>query len=124
MLDKLEPLTANYRARLADCEAAIQILAPELDLLSRHRTHQPNLYFASGELSRIALAMLREEGAPLPIRVIAARVLARKGCPTPDRRVFRMTWVRLQQLFGRLEAKGVTVSVGKGMNTRRALAAP
>jgi hypothetical protein len=59
-LDKLEPLIAGYRAKLAEVEAAIQALAPELPLPTRHRTYQPNPYFARGELPRVALAVLRE----------------------------------------------------------------
>ena len=75
-----------------------------------------------GELPRVALAILREAGEPLPIRVIAARALARKDCHAPTRRIFKMTRVRLQQLFGRLERKGITYSVGTGSGTRRGLA--
>ena len=120
-LDKLEPMIAGYRAKLAEVEAAIQALAPELPLPTRHRTYQPNPYFVRGELPRIALAILREAKKPLPIRVIAAKALDRKGCRTPDRRVFKMTRVRLQQLFLRLEAKGVTFKVGRGNETRRGL---
>lgn len=66
-----------------------------------------------GELPRVALAILRESGEPLPIRVIAARALARKDCHAPTRRIFKMTRVRLQQLFGRLDRKGITYSVGR-----------
>jgi hypothetical protein len=120
-LDKLEPKVAGYRAKLAAVEAAIQAPAPELPLPTRHRTYQPNPYFVRGELPRIAVAILREAGEPLPIRVIATRALARKGCATPDRRVFKITQVRLQQLFLRLEARGVTFKVGKGNGVKRGL---
>jgi hypothetical protein len=120
-LDKLEPMVAAYRAKLAEVEAAIQALAPELPLPTRHRTYQPNPYFARGELPRVALAVLREAGEPLPIRVIAARALARKGCRTPTRRVFKMTRIRLQQLFLRLDQRGMTVKGGTGNETRRML---
>ena len=87
-LDKLEPLLAAYHFKLAHVEAQIQALAPELPLPTRHRTYQPNPYFMRGELPRVALTILREAGEPLPIRVIAARALARKDCPTPTRRIF------------------------------------
>jgi hypothetical protein len=120
-LDKLEPLLAGYRAKLAGVEARIQELAPELPLPTRHRTYQPNPYFDRGELPRVALAVLREAGGALPIRVIAVRALAAKGCHTPDRRIYRMTRVRLQQLFLRLDGRGITVKVGRGRETRRGL---
>ena len=42
----------------------------------------------------------------LPIRVIAARALARSCCQAPTRRLFKMIRVRLQQLFRRLEKRG------------------
>ena len=123
-LDKLEPLLASYRAKLAYIEAQIQEIAPELPLPTRHRTYQPNPYFARGELPRVAMKIMRESGGPMAIRTIAASALALKGCRTPDRRIFKMTRVRLAQMFGRLDAKGVTVKVGSGRGTRRALAEP
>jgi hypothetical protein len=120
-LDNLEPMLAAYHFKLAHVEAQIQVLAPELPLPARHRTYQPNPYFMRGELPRVALAILREAGEPLPIRVIAARALARKDCHAADRRIFKLTRVRLQQLFGRLEKKGITYSVGTGSATKRGL---
>jgi hypothetical protein len=119
-LDKLEPLLAAYHFKLAHVEAQIRALAPELALPARHRTYQPNPYFMRGELPCVALAILRESGEPLPIRVIAARALALKECRAPTRRI-KMTRVRLQQLFGRLERKGITYSVGTGSATKRGL---
>ena len=56
-LDKLDPLVAGYRAKLVEVEAAIQALAPELPLPTRHRTYQPNPHFARGELPRVALTI-------------------------------------------------------------------
>jgi hypothetical protein len=74
------------------------------------------------DLPRVALAILREVGDPLPIRVIAAQALARKDCHAPTRRIFKMTRVRLQQLFGQLEKKGITSTAwGRGGGTRRGL---
>ena len=112
-LDELEPLLAAYHITLAPVDAQIPALAPELPLPTRHRTYRPNPHFMRGELPRVALAILREAGEPLPIRVIAARALAQKDCRAPTRRIFKMTRVRLQQLFGRLERKGLTYSVGE-----------
>ena len=86
-----------------------------------NRAHHPArgaAYTHRHSRPRVALAILREAREPLPIRVIAARALARKDCLTPTRRIFKMTRVRLQQLFGRLDAKGITYSVGTGSATR------
>jgi hypothetical protein len=52
-------------------------LAPELELPPRFR--KPNPVFARGELPRLALAILREAGEPLPIAAIAVRALKAKG---------------------------------------------
>ena len=85
------------------------------------RVQSSRSVFAMPELPRVALAILREVGDPLPIRVIAARALALKDCHAPTRRIFKMTRVRLQQLFGLLDEKGITYSVGTGGGTQRGL---
>jgi hypothetical protein len=55
------------------------------------------------------------QGIPsLPIRAIAVRALARKVRRPPPRRIFKMTRVRLQQLFLRLDQRGITTKVGRG----------
>ena len=58
-------------------EAAIQRIAPELNLPPRR--YRPNPYFKRGELPRLALDIMREAGEPLATRTIAARALAAKG---------------------------------------------
>jgi hypothetical protein len=120
VLDRLEPLLAGYRAKLADTEARIHELAPELALQSRHR--RPNPIFARGELTRLALDVLREAGEPLPVAVIAVRALARKGIALPDPTLRRRTRHRLRQMFAVLGKRGVTVRVGSGKGSRRGIA--
>ena len=77
VLDRLEPLAAGYREKLARLEAEIKAIAPELDL--PHRRREPNPDFARGELPRIAMDILRTAAGPLAVREIATRALARKG---------------------------------------------
>ena len=43
------------------------------------------------------------------------------GIRTPDRRIFKMTRVRLQQLFLRLDGRGLTFKVGVGREARRGI---
>ena len=74
----------GYQAKLADLEAQIQAIAPDLQLPARHRS--PNPIFARTELPRLTLAIMREEGRPLPVAVIVRRLLAAKGVTLPDRR--------------------------------------
>ena len=78
VLDRLEPQVKVYRAKLARIEAGIRELAPELPVAGRFR--KPNPHFARGELTRLALAVLREAGEPMRNRDIAAECLRRKGC--------------------------------------------
>jgi hypothetical protein len=54
---RLEPLLAGYVAKLAEIEAEIQELAPELWL--NPRRYKPDPVFARGELTRFALTVLR-----------------------------------------------------------------
>ena len=119
-LDRLEPPVADYRAKLAELEAAIQGLAPELQL--HPRRYKPNPVFARGELPRLALAVMREAGEPIPTRLIAARVLALKGIPLPDPRTIKLTRLRLQQTFAKWTRRGLLVTCGKGKARRRMLA--
>lgn len=118
-LDRLEPLVADYRAKLAELEAAIQVLAPELQL--HPRRYKPNPVFARGELPRLALTILREAGEPIPTRLIAARALALKGIPLPDPHIIELTRLRLQQTFVKWTRRGLLVSIGKGNARRRML---
>jgi len=119
-LDRLEPLLADYQAKLADTEARIHALAPELWLQSRHR--RPNPIFGHGELTRFALDVMREAGEPLAVAVIAVRMLARKGIALPDPRLRCRTRERLRRMFASLQERGVTVRVGHGNASRRGIA--
>jgi hypothetical protein len=119
-LNKLEPMVEGYRAKLADIEARIQAIAP--DLFIQPRRYKPNPIFARGELTRFALAVLREAGEPLPIRTIAVRVLAMKGVALPDPTVRKRTRSKLRCAFIALDRRGVTVRIGEGNESQRGLA--
>ena len=72
-LKQAETLAESYRAKLAGIEAAIQAIAPDLQLPPR--LHKPNPIFARGELRRLAIDILRETGEPLSIRDMAVGAL-------------------------------------------------
>jgi hypothetical protein len=57
-LKQAETLAQGYRDQLADLEARIQAIAPDLQLQPRLR--KPNPIFVRGELRRLAIDMLRE----------------------------------------------------------------
>lgn len=118
-LAKLEPLIEGYRAKLARVEARILELDPQLWLPPRR--YQPNPIFARTELPRLALEIMRAEGAPLPVSVIVRRALATKGVECPDQRTVKLTKNRLHNALLALDRRGVTVKVGRENGTRRGL---
>jgi hypothetical protein len=120
-LNKLEPLLTGYRDKLAEVEAAIHAIDPELALPTRFR--KPNPVFARGELTRFALAVLRDAGEPLPIRVIAVRMLALKGIVLPGPTLRREVRKRVRIAFAAMDKRGVTVRIGEGNAARKALSA-
>jgi hypothetical protein len=119
-LKQAEDLAQSYRDKLADLEARIRAIAPELELPVRFRRANP--VFARTELTRLALAILREADEPLPIRVVAVRALKAKGIAWPDPALRRRTRTKLREAFGKLRARGVLVAVGRGNATRHRLA--
>lgn len=119
-LKQAEAQVAAYQAKLAALEARIQAIAPDLQLPVRFRERNP--IFARGELPRLALGIMRDEGRPLPVAVITRRMLAAKGVTLPDRRTFKLTKNRLHNALLALDRRGVTVKVGRGNATRRGLA--
>ena len=119
-LKNSEALVAGYQAKLVDLEARIRAIAPELDLPRRFRN--PNPIFARGEMTRVALTVLREAGEPLPIRVIAVRALALKGIDLPGPTLRHAIRKRLRMALIALDKRGVTMCVGSGKDTRRTLA--
>ena len=119
VLDRLEPLVAGYREKLARLEAEIKAIAPELDL--PHRRREPNPDFARGELPRIAMDILRMAAGPMAVRDIATKALARKGITLPDRRTMKRTRLALQKVFAIWAKRGVVVGVGIGNGRKRML---
>jgi hypothetical protein len=118
-LKQAETLAQGYRDKLADLEARIQAIAPDLQLQPRLR--KPNPIFARGELRRLAIDMLREAGRPLAIRDMALGTLKAKGVRFPDRRTTKGTRVRLREVLAKLQDRGVARTVGTGKATRRSL---
>ena len=120
-LKQTEALLAGYQAKLADLESKIRAICPELDLPLR--TRKPNPIFKHGELSQMALAVLREAGEPLPIRVITVRMLAKKGIILPDPAMRFAVRKRVRVAFCALDRRGVTVVIGGGREAVRWLSA-
>jgi len=105
-----EALLAGYIAKLAELEAAIHAIDPELPLAGRHRT--PNPIFARGEFTRLMLEVLREAEGPLPMRQIGLRMLALKGHTLPDKRTREITFYRLSTTLSVFHKRGKVVMGG------------
>ena len=118
-LKQAETLAQDYRIELADLEARIEAIAPDLQMPARPR--KPNPIFKRGELARLALTMLRTSDRSLAIREMALGALAAKGIRFPDRQTMRQTHVRLREVFAKLQDRGVARTVGTGKATQRAL---
>jgi len=82
---------------------------------------KPTPIFATGELARLALDMLRQARRALAMREMVRACLAVKGLRFLDRRARTLTQRRLQAAFERFEARGLVVKIGRGHETRRAL---
>lgn len=115
---KLEPQLEGYRAHLAEVEARI-VKLDGLLFLPPHRRANP--FFKPGELPRIALELMKEAGGPVPVRWLAARALAAKGCPYPTPGVMKQTRRRLSSMLTDWGKRGVTVKVGTWNASRHAL---
>ena len=83
-LKQAEMLVESYALKLADLETQIRTIAPDLELPVRFRRANP--VFTRTEPTRLALAILREAGEPLPIAAVAVLALKAKGVAWPDRR--------------------------------------
>jgi len=120
VMAQIEKRLEAYRDKLSAVDLAILLLEPDLPLPLRRR--DPNPIFRRGELPRIAMAILREEGAPLPIGVIAVRALATKGITLPDPRARLLVRHALRGMFAKWDRRGLTVRVGRGSGCRRGIA--
>lgn len=118
-LDRWEPLVARLRESLAETEAAIQAVAPELTLLPRR--YKPNPNFARGELPRLVREIMREAEGPMSTRDIAVKALARKGFTLPGPGTMKRTRLRVGQLFAAWGKAGKIRTMGDKRGTRRVL---
>jgi len=115
-IDRLQPKLDRLKARLAEVEAEIQAIAPEL--LLPPRRHKPNPVFARGDFTRTLYAVLREAGEPLPMRTIAIRMLALKGLDMPEKAIRERTFYRASTTLSALRGQGRVVMSGTPNNRR------
>jgi hypothetical protein len=108
-LKRAEMQVEAYAFKLAELEAHIPAISPELEL--PHRFRQPNPVFAPGELPRPAQSNLREANGPMPIAAIAVRALAMKGIVLPDPTRRRRTRTKLREALGKLRKRAVLGTV-------------
>jgi hypothetical protein len=118
-LRKLEPLVADYQAKLARIEARMQELDPQLWMPPRH--YRPNPVFARGELPRLAMTIMRRANRPMGTLDIAMRALALKGVTQPGPGLRKLIRTRMVQTLGKWAKRGLVVRVGRGKATRSVL---
>ena len=111
-IDKLQPQLDRLTTRLAEVEARIQEIAPELRLSPRR--YKPNPIFARGEFTRMVLEVLRDANGPMSMRAIAMRMLAFKGHMIPDRQTRERTFYRASTTLSVLHGRGEVEKLGKG----------
>jgi len=77
----------RYRFQMQNVERVIKMMRPNesLNALVVKRLYRPNPIFKRGEISRGALAVLRDAKKPLTADEIAAVMLKAKGIANPDR---------------------------------------
>jgi len=113
---KVEPMVADYHAKLAKVEPAVLAIDPQLWLPPRR--HKPNPVFKRQELSRLVMGVLRKAEEPLPVRHIARLALAAKKVRYPEPSLLKKMRVWLQQYLGKLDQRGVTRKIGTGNGTQ------
>ncbi len=118
-ISRLESMLAFQRSRREAIEAAIHDLQPELQLPAPNR--KPNPIFKRGEITRLALQVMREAGEPLSVSVIAVRVLAAKGIDLPTPTIRKMTKSRLRAALLAFGKRGVVRTVGAGDERKKEL---
>lgn len=72
-------------------------VVPELNLPPRRC--KPNRNFTRGELPRLVREIMGEAGAPVSVRDIAIKALARKGVTLPGPGIMKRTRTQVQQIF-------------------------
>ena len=92
LIADLERKTAQQRADLIHVDAVLRLYAPELepDCIPSRTVRRRNGWFKSGELVRMVLDTLRVAPAPMPVREIAAVVMAERGLDPADAHTTRL----------------------------------
>lgn len=121
-LKQLEPMVARYHEKLAEVEAAMRAIDPDVKMAPRF--HPPNPHFAKGELPRIVRAIMREANGPLATKEVALLALARRGVTEPDKRLLTQTRKVVATLFSQWGKRGMVAKVGSGKDGKRVLATP
>ena len=114
-IHSLERRLAQLRADLIHIDAALVVFDPDAEpaTIAPKRPVRRSAWFAAGELSRLALEMLRRAGdEPLSTREIARRVMAARGLNEGDERSLRLIEKRVWNYLRR-RAGGLVEIAGK-----------
>lgn len=116
IVGQIEHLQNSLRALTLDLDhidAALRIIHPEIDLQPIKVRPVPPIHRAfAGEISDIALTMLRKAGSPLTSADIAERVIAERGLDARDARLRQTMIKRIGAALGKWRREGVIREAG------------
>jgi hypothetical protein len=116
IVGKIEHLQNTLRALTVDLDhvdATLRIIKPDIDLEPIKVRPVPPAHRAfTGEISQIALTMLREAGSPLTSAEIAEQVMAKRGLDVRDARLRNTMIKRIGAALGKWKREGVVRESG------------
>lgn len=105
---------ARLAKALEAIEATIRLFSPDADLPPLRPVVAPRQRMSHpGEVPRTMLDVLREAGAPLPTRQLAAGVAAARGLDMSDGRAARLVHKRINAALRDMRNRGVVRSEGR-----------
>ncbi|MFZ1431213.1 MAG: hypothetical protein WAS21_31190 [Geminicoccaceae bacterium] len=114
-IEALDATLSQLRADLAHLDAAIRIMSPDTDpeaIRPKKPSRKGCDWFGRGELARMVLDVLREQG-PLGHAEIARAIMERKGLPAGDavavKRVAGMVKGAMHRRAGRMRSGERTI---------------
>ena len=117
IIDNLQRQLDQHRADLTHIDAAIRVLASDLDpaMIKPKRFYRRNRYFARNELSRLCLSVLRATaGEPVSVDDIAGQVIAAKGFDAANAILRAAIRQQIGSIMKRLHRVGAIENIGAG----------
>jgi hypothetical protein len=111
-LERLQPCDARDLARLAEIDAEIRSLDPEL------RPEPGEVAFTRGELVQSVLKVVRRAKVPLSTAEITLAILAAKGISSPGTELCRRTQHKIRRPIVTLNHRGLIARQGQSRGAK------